>query len=165
MSCLVLNCKIDTNELFCPLHKSQFENESAKVILNCFRKYMTHFPNDRNVKERYRLFVLAKWAYKRKQNRSGIGTFRQPKKKNKKPKNKRNSVPPDITFKMQTREDAVRIFRSNPKCLADLEKQYRKLAIQYHPDRNAGNQDSETKMKLINSARSILLKSFDTINL
>ena len=38
----------------------------------------------------------------------------------------------------------------------DLKKSYRKLAMQYHPDRNAGNAEAEHKFKEINEAYEIL---------
>jgi molecular chaperone DnaJ len=38
----------------------------------------------------------------------------------------------------------------------DIKKAYRKLAMQYHPDRNPGNKESERKFKEINEAYDIL---------
>jgi molecular chaperone DnaJ len=38
----------------------------------------------------------------------------------------------------------------------DLKKAYRKLAMQYHPDRNPGNKQAETKFKEINEAYDVL---------
>lgn len=38
----------------------------------------------------------------------------------------------------------------------ELKKSYRKLAMKYHPDRNSGNKDAETKFKEINYAYDIL---------
>lgn len=38
----------------------------------------------------------------------------------------------------------------------DLKKAYRKLAMQYHPDKNQGNKDAETKFKEINEAYDVL---------
>ncbi len=38
----------------------------------------------------------------------------------------------------------------------DLKKAYRKLAMQYHPDRNAGNKEAEHKFKEINQAYDVL---------
>ncbi|MDY6790084.1 MAG: DnaJ domain-containing protein [Thermodesulfobacteriota bacterium] len=38
----------------------------------------------------------------------------------------------------------------------DIKKAYRKLAMQYHPDRNGGNPGSEERIKEINEAYQIL---------
>src|SRR3984957_20189934 len=38
----------------------------------------------------------------------------------------------------------------------DLKKAYRKLAMQYHPDRNPGNQEAEHKFKEISEAYQVL---------
>lgn len=38
----------------------------------------------------------------------------------------------------------------------EIKKVYRKLAMQYHPDRNGGNTDSEERLKEINEAYQIL---------
>lgn len=38
----------------------------------------------------------------------------------------------------------------------DIKKQFRKLAVQYHPDKNPGNADAELMMKKINAAYSVL---------
>src|SRR6201993_4684867 len=38
----------------------------------------------------------------------------------------------------------------------DLKKAYRKLAMQYHPDRNPGNKQAEAKFKELNEAYDIL---------
>src|SRR3954462_13713227 len=39
---------------------------------------------------------------------------------------------------------------------ADVKKAYRKLARQYHPDRNPGDKSAETKFKEVQEAYSIL---------
>jgi len=38
----------------------------------------------------------------------------------------------------------------------EIKKVYRKLAMQYHPDRNGGNPESEERLKEINQAYQIL---------
>ncbi len=40
--------------------------------------------------------------------------------------------------------------------IEDLKKAYRRLALQYHPDRNPGSQESEDRFKEINEAYSVL---------
>lgn len=40
--------------------------------------------------------------------------------------------------------------------LEEIKSQYRKLALQYHPDTNPGNKDAEEKFKEINEAYSVL---------
>ncbi len=42
---------------------------------------------------------------------------------------------------------------------SDIKKAYRKLAMKYHPDRNAGNISAEEKFKVINEAYEILSDS------
>ena len=38
----------------------------------------------------------------------------------------------------------------------DIKKAYRKLALKYHPDRNPGSKEAETKFQLINEANEVL---------
>ena len=38
----------------------------------------------------------------------------------------------------------------------EIKKEYRKLVMQYHPDRNGGNPESEERLKEINEAYQIL---------
>ncbi|OYW13504.1 MAG: molecular chaperone DnaJ, partial [Rhodospirillales bacterium 12-54-5] len=38
----------------------------------------------------------------------------------------------------------------------ELKKAYRKLAMQYHPDKNQGNAEAEKKFKSINEAYDVL---------
>lgn len=38
----------------------------------------------------------------------------------------------------------------------EIKKAYRKLAMKYHPDRNAGDSEAESKFKEVNEAYSIL---------
>lgn len=46
------------------------------------------------------------------------------------------------------------------KCVAaDVKKAYRKLAVQYHPDKNNGNKESEEKFKEISDAYQVLIDS------
>lgn len=42
---------------------------------------------------------------------------------------------------------------------AEIKKAYKKLAIQYHPDRNKGDKKSESKFKEINEAYQTLSDS------
>ena len=43
---------------------------------------------------------------------------------------------------------------------ADIKSAFRKLAMQYHPDRNAGDDTAEQKFKEINEAYQSLRKGF-----
>ena len=38
----------------------------------------------------------------------------------------------------------------------EIKKAYRKLALQYHPDRNQGNRQAEQKIREVNAAYEIL---------
>ena len=39
---------------------------------------------------------------------------------------------------------------------AEIKKAYRRLALQYHPDRNQGDKEAEEKFKAINEAYQVL---------
>ena len=53
--------------------------------------------------------------------------------------------------------DYYSIFGLRPDSSAEeIKKVYRKLAMQYHPDRNGGNPESEERLKEINEAYQIL---------
>ena len=50
----------------------------------------------------------------------------------------------------------------------DIKKAYRKMAVQYHPDKNPGNKEAEEKFKLANEAHEVLgdpekRKKYDTL--
>src|SRR5262245_56022773 len=50
----------------------------------------------------------------------------------------------------------------------DIKKAFRKLAVKYHPDKNAGDKEAENKFKLINEANEVLSdpekrKKYDTL--
>ena len=54
-------------------------------------------------------------------------------------------------------KDYYRTLGLRPDASAEqIKKVYRKLAMQYHPDRNGGNHDSEERLKEINEAYQIL---------
>src|SRR5262245_30353654 len=38
----------------------------------------------------------------------------------------------------------------------DIKKAYRKLAVKYHPDKNAGDKEAEAKFKEVNEANEVL---------
>jgi molecular chaperone DnaJ len=55
------------------------------------------------------------------------------------------------------KKDFYQILGVDKKSSADdLKKAYRKLAMQYHPDKNPGNKDAEQKFKEINEAYDVL---------
>jgi molecular chaperone DnaJ len=56
-----------------------------------------------------------------------------------------------------SKKDFYQVLGVDRKASADeLKKAYRKLAMQYHPDKNAGNKDAEHKFKEINEAYDVL---------
>jgi curved DNA-binding protein CbpA len=58
---------------------------------------------------------------------------------------------------MQNKQDYYEILSITPDASANkIKEAYRKLALQYHPDRQQANQDANEKMKEINEAYAIL---------
>ena len=58
---------------------------------------------------------------------------------------------------MQSEQDHYEVLRITPDAsAAEIKEAYRKLAFQYHPDRNKSGQDASKKMKEINEAYAIL---------
>lgn len=56
-----------------------------------------------------------------------------------------------------SKKDFYQVLGVDKKASAeDLKKAYRKLAMQYHPDKNAGNKDAEQKFKEISEAYDVL---------
>src|SRR5688500_18197754 len=54
-------------------------------------------------------------------------------------------------------KDYYQILGVDKKATQDeIKKAYRKLAMQYHPDKNAGNKAAEEKFKLISEANGVL---------
>jgi curved DNA-binding protein len=54
-------------------------------------------------------------------------------------------------------KDYYKILGVDKKATQDeIKKSYRKLAVQYHPDKNPGNKEAEEKFKLINEANDVL---------
>jgi len=45
---------------------------------------------------------------------------------------------------------------------AELKKKFRKLAMQYHPDKNPGDKEAEERLKLINEAYTTLKQYLNT---
>lgn len=58
---------------------------------------------------------------------------------------------------MSEKEDYYSVLQVDRKASDDdIKKAYRKLAMKYHPDRNKGDKDAETKFKTVNEAYEIL---------
>ena len=56
-----------------------------------------------------------------------------------------------------SKQDYYSVLGVNRNSSADeIKKAYRKLAMQYHPDKNPGNKAAEEKFKEINGAYAIL---------
>jgi len=56
-----------------------------------------------------------------------------------------------------SKKDYYEILGADKKATAeDLKKAYRKMAVKFHPDKNAGNKDAEHKFKEINEAYDVL---------
>ena len=59
--------------------------------------------------------------------------------------------------------DAMRTLGvADPLTLGDLKTRYKELVKQFHPDANGGDRGAEEKFKIINSAYTLLLATFDT---
>ena len=55
------------------------------------------------------------------------------------------------------KRDYYEVLGISRDCTAeDLKKAYRRLAMQYHPDRNPGNAEAEERFKEANEAYSVL---------
>jgi curved DNA-binding protein CbpA len=58
---------------------------------------------------------------------------------------------------MQSEQDHYRVLSIAPDASdEEIKEAYRKLALQYHPDRNPASQDASQKMKEINAAYAVL---------
>ncbi|HRI77540.1 MAG TPA: DnaJ domain-containing protein, partial [Alphaproteobacteria bacterium] len=56
-----------------------------------------------------------------------------------------------------SKKDFYQVLGVDKKASADeLKKAYRKLAMQYHPDKNQGNKEAEAKFKEISEAYDVL---------
>ena len=54
-------------------------------------------------------------------------------------------------------KDYYKILGVDKKATQDqIKKAYRKLAVQYHPDKNPGNKEAEEKFKLVNEANEVI---------
>jgi DnaJ family protein C protein 7 len=63
----------------------------------------------------------------------------------------------ELALKKSLRKDYYKVLGVSKDCAdADIKKAYRKLALQYHPDKNPGDQQAEVKFKEIGEAYAIL---------
>jgi len=68
-----------------------------------------------------------------------------------------SKIIPDLGDRLMTEMCYYEVLEVNKECSgAELKKAYRKLAIQYHPDKNQGDKEAEEVFKKINEAYGVL---------